>query len=178
MTQHYYENCEDLNDIEYTLKLYNSLSGSINLLEHTSQLVIFFRTDRRPLKEAQDLLRLEPIMAANTWFTEWEKGVQKADWPNKCLITWGTRDDIKSCIIGFVRLVKLRFDLAPGTSITPTFINSDIIENIFCQYRATYNGPGTNPPYRIVQKLATTVTLEQSTVSRRSNTGRAYATQT
>lgn len=165
--------CLQLSYIFYSNNNKCYFTGAIDLLKQTSKLVKFFREDKRPLTDSQDLGRLDTILEVNTWFSTWETDMVSAGQPNKCMVTAETRQDIKSCILGFVRLVKLRYDIAPGTGIYPTLVNSDVIENIFCQYRATYNGASANPPLRVVQKLMTTVTVGQSAVSTHSNAGRS-----
>ena len=54
-----------------------------------------------------------------------------------------TREDIDSLIYGFVSLLKsaqtLKLALLPG------YVNSDLIENWFCQHRGLRNGFNMNP---------------------------------
>jgi len=58
-----------------------------------------------------------------------------------------------------------------SSSIVPNRINSDIIENVFCQQRGLYNGNNTNPTYLNYCRTMNAVILGQATISRKSNAG-------
>ena len=64
-----------------------------------------------------------------------------------------------------------------GPAITPGLINSDIVENIFCQQRATYNGGNTNPTAQQYKTTLNSIILGQDSVSSKGNcpTAKAYA---
>lgn len=50
-------------------------------------------------------------------------------------------------------------------------VNSDIIENIFCQQRAQYHGANTNPNYNQYRTGITSIILGQTTTSKKLNAG-------
>lgn len=58
-----------------------------------------------------------------------------------------------------------------SASIIPCRLNSDVIENIFCQQRTLLNGANTNPTYLGYCYSMNSVILGQATISRKSNTG-------
>ena len=85
----------------------------------------------------------------------------------KHMISNQTRADICSLLIGFDELCsELRNN---SCSIVPNRINSDVIENVFCQQRGLYNGNNTNPTY--LNYCRTINDLGQATISRKSNAG-------
>jgi hypothetical protein len=59
----------------------------------------------------------------------------------------------------------------PNMSIYPSRINSDPVENHFCQKRRVYNGNMTNPIYATYQKSNNSIILGQTSVSKKSNAG-------
>ena len=54
-------------------------------------------------------------------------------------------EDIFATIEGFQQLCSCINQEYPGWSIIPAMINSDPIENIFCQHRDKFNCNNTNP---------------------------------
>lgn len=58
-----------------------------------------------------------------------------------------------------------------SASIIPCRLNSDIIENIFCQQRNLHNVANTNPTYLGYCYSINSVILGQETISRKSHTG-------
>ena len=146
------------------------LDDTIALLRATSVIVSTFR-DRRPIVDIEDK-RLDDIMTALSWFNDWEAHVnsKKKPVPNrdKQLMSVQTREDLNSCIIGFNTLCRntLRHT---RHSIVPARINSDVIENIFCQQRGIINGNNTNPTFYQYVKNINTVIIGQNAVSKDSN---------
>ena len=61
--------------------------------------------------------------------------------------------------------------LGKRNRITPAFINSDVIENHFCQQRGTCNGLNTNPTLAQYGPSNTSICLSQTSVSAKSNSG-------
>ena len=57
------------------------------------------------------------------------------------------------------------------SSLVPARINSDVIENIFCQQRGIINGNNTNPTFYQFVKNINTVIIGQSAISKSCNTG-------
>ena len=58
-----------------------------------------------------------------------------------------------------------RFHENPGSSINPYRINSDTVENQFCQQRGMYHGNQANPNYYQFARGTTSIILGQHTVS-------------
>ena len=106
------------------------------------------------------------------WFRTWENEVKSNEVENKekkqqQLISFQTRQDIASLLIGFDELCSEKFNTSFG-SITPSRINSDAIENPFSQQRGLHNGANTNPNYLTFSQC---FNLGQTSISRKSNTG-------
>jgi hypothetical protein len=140
------------------------LDVTIELLQCTSVLIKNFR-DSRPITDASDE-RLQENYDALQWFIKWENSVKQDSTiqnKEKHLISHQTRQDIVSSVLGFDELCKHKFKKSHA-SIVPSRVNSDVIENIFCQQRTLHNGANTNPTY------LNSVILGQASVSRKSNT--------
>lgn len=108
---------------------------------------------------------------------EWEKEVHDTTIPtrekNKKLMTSECREDMKSMVIGFYETAKILFS-AGCTSILPSRMNNDVVENFFCQQRTLYNGANKNPNHH--QYAYTINSIIQCQVSimakgKRSNSG-------
>ena len=170
---------EDVLDKEmlYLMKTYadtqgdnaENLKGTIEFLENTSILVENFR-DHRAIRDIGDerLLQNQKVLE---WFQDWENSVQSNSEikdKEKHLISHQTRADICSLLIGFHEMCsdKLKKD---SSSIVPNRINSDVIENVFCQQRGLYNGNNTNPTYLNYCRTMNAVILGQATISKKSN---------
>ncbi|XP_014664264.1 PREDICTED: uncharacterized protein LOC106806734 isoform X2 [Priapulus caudatus] len=153
----------------------DSLNGAIQLLEATSVLIANF-TDTRPITSVEDD-RLHCNARALQWFTSWEDGVMSdlqdtAIVKRKKLMSQETRFDMKSAILGFGSLVRQKQKTHPGTSINAARVNSDSVENIFCQQRAISHGANDNPNYKQFMYGMNTIILTADTVnSSRCNTG-------
>ena len=78
-----------------------------------------------------------------TFFHVWEKEFASPKEKVKHLITKETREDIDSCVYGFVNLLKVAQKL--DITLRPGYINSDLIENWFCQHHGLRNGFNQNP---------------------------------
>ena len=109
------------------------------------------------------------------WFQKWRTQVaQRQDLAaaerNKLFISPKTMFDISSTIIGFKELLKLAFKKHPGCSIAANRINSNIVENVFCQQRGL-NGQNDNPNYVQYQSTMNSILLGQTSVTKKSNTG-------
>ena len=150
----------------------DEIQGSVDLLKHTSTLISCFR-DKRPIYESNDL-RLQKNIETLHYFQQWEEQVSKSNLKpcekERSLISKQTRDDLKSLILGFDYLCNSRIS-RNGYSVTPCYINSDPIENIFCQERGIHNGLNTNPTYYQYSKAINSVILGEKSISRKSNTG-------
>ena len=147
------------------------LDSTIELLENTSILVSNFR-DNRPIREIGDY-RLAENRKVMEWFREWESDIlSKKDIKDKekLLISHQTRADLCSLILGFEELCAHRLKTCSG-SVIPSRLNSDVIENVFCQQRGLHNGNNTNPTYLNYARTMNTVILGQTSISRKSNAG-------
>ena len=146
------------------------LDDTVALLRATSVIVSTFR-DRRPIADIEDK-RLDDINTSLTWFNDWEVHVNSKSLSTtgkeKQLMSYQTREDLNSCLIGFTQLCKntLRYS---RRSIVPARINSDVIENIFCQQRGIINGNNTNPTFYQYVKNVNAVIIGQNAVSKNSN---------
>ena len=148
----------------------HELDSTIELLEHTSVLVKTFR-DRRPIHDYSDT-RLLANRRSLEWFRKWETEIKSSDIENKekHLISFQTREDIASLLIGFDELCFEKLNRSFG-SITPNRVNSDAVENLFSQQRGLHNGANTNPDYLTFSRSVNSIILGQSSISRKSNAG-------
>jgi hypothetical protein len=147
------------------------LQGVIDMLIHTSKLIANFR-DTRPLKLLSDN-RLSDNKKALDWFETWEANLTRKSTAEKarCLMSYQCREDLRSCVIGFHELCVSHLTENPNSSIIPSRINSDVVENHFCQQRGLHSGNNTNPNYATYQKSVNSIILGQNTISRKSNSG-------
>ena len=147
------------------------IKAAIALLERTSFLVDFFQ-DSRPVTDVADA-RLRKFTEVYNWFKSWEKsesGNESTSKRHRGLFTMETREDIDFLYYGFMSLVEYSVnELKHG--VVPSRINSDIIENVFCQQRSLYHGATTNPTYNAYRTGINSVILGQATVSKKSNAG-------
>ena len=142
------------------------LNSTIELLEHTSILVAVFR-DMRPIKEISDD-RLKQITSVLDWFMEWESEIKSsksipAKLKDKHLISDQCRQDLQSLILGFRQICLIRLS-SPGATLVPGRVNSDPIENFFCQQRAKHHGANSNPNYQSYLTGINSIILGQSTI--------------
>ena len=144
MRNHLAEHVLDEDMLQLMLHFKNSLGldgckldGCIELLRQTSTLIKIFR-DNRPVTSTDDM-RLANLSQVLQWFHTWEDEIMKAYGTpkerNKHLMTEEARQDLDSCIVGLQQLVILYQAKFPGASIILSRINSDVIENHFCQQR-------------------------------------------
>ena len=152
------------------------LDSSIEFLEHTSLLVKCFR-DVRPIQEiCDDHLQKNQVVLA--WFSNWESEVLSKTIKNKDkekqMISAQCREDLDSLILGFHEICKMRLS-KPSATIVPGWVNSDPIENFFCQQRAKHNGANTNPNYYSYLTGINSIILGESTISSKSNAGKVAA---
>lgn len=151
------------------------MASVLQFLKYTSSIVSLF-TDSRPIKDIHDA-RLKSFSEVYSFFKAWESEHLQSDEKNKrhkSLVTMETREDIDFTYYGFMSLVKKTlFELK--IEIVPSRINSDIIENIFCQQRALYHGANTNPNYNEYRTGINSIILGQTTTSTKSNAGKHSA---
>ena len=149
----------------------NLLDDTIDLLKATSTVVSVFR-DRRPICDVEDQ-RLHNLNESLRWFNDWENHIMNrsdlaATEKGKMLMSQQTREDLNSCIVGFTKLCKDTMK-SDKHSIVPARINSDVIENVFCQQRGIINGANTNPTFYQYSKNVNSIILGQNTISKNAN---------
>ena len=142
------------------------LNGAIELLQKTSCLISNFR-ERRPIHTLDDT-RLSQNKAIQSWFLEWETKAKTS----KEIMSTMCHENIQSSIVGFEKLCKSTIQDKQGWSITPAMINSDPIENTFCQQRGKFNGLNTNPTALQYRRNINGVILGQAAISTKSNSAR------
>ncbi|XP_061171803.1 uncharacterized protein LOC133181293 [Saccostrea echinata] len=144
------------------------LSSSIRLLEATSIICDIFCSINHPVTSMEDP-RIAEIFQALQFFNRWEADTLDSSptLAKKNLMTKETRDDINSSLVGFTSLC--RQTIGKGNTLNPGFLNSDLIENFFCQQRGIRNGLNSNPTLAQFGKSSTAVILGQCIVSRRAN---------
>ena len=149
----------------------DELGGTLELLKQTAFMVRFFR-DPRPITSTDDP-RLASLKESYNWFKSWEKertGDKGAHRRENGLLTMECREDLDFLFHGFMSLVELcNNDLK--IDLVPSRVNSDVIENIFCQERSLYHGANTNPNYNEYRTGINSIILGQTTTSRKSNVG-------
>ncbi|KAK6169023.1 hypothetical protein SNE40_020153 [Patella caerulea] len=149
----------------------SKLDATIDLLKSTSTLIQNFR-DSRPITDASDDRPLQNNDAVQ-WFIKWGNDVKNditIKNKEKSLISHQTREDIVSVVMGFNELCFYKLKRS-NSSIIPNRVNSDVIENSFCQQRPLHNGANTNPTYLGYCHSVNSVILGQTSISRKSNTG-------
>jgi hypothetical protein len=149
----------------------HKLDATVEMLTHTSALIRNFR-DPRPITDISDD-RLKENDDALKWFIKWERSVKYDDGirnKEKHMISHQTREDIISSVMGFQELCNYKLKMS-NASIIPSRINSDVIENMFCQQRTLHNGANTNPTYLGYCNSVNSVILGQTSISRKSNAG-------
>jgi hypothetical protein len=146
----------------------NELDGIIQFLEQTSFLVNF-SNDQRPVTQATDD-RLSKLLGVLQWFEAWETSItclKNAKYTKRKLMTQETRADLASVVKGFIHLAKTI--TARGETVVPGRINSDIVENFFCQQRGVCCGQNTNPTYAQYQSNVNSIIIGQTSISKKSN---------
>ena len=144
------------------------LSATITLLEHTSFLVTFYSDCHKKISTTKDT-RIHDLMTTLEFFHTWEEQFSVPKDKVKHLITKETRQDIDSCIYGFVSMIGVVEKL--GLAILPGYINSDLIENWFCQHRGLRNGFNQNPTLAQISGATNTNIITGSVVSSKGNVG-------
>ena len=150
----------------------SKLDATIAFLQNTSILVEVFR-DSRAITGYDDT-RVTKVRKVYQWFKEWETWSMKRNARSfkekeSALLTSQARQDLDSCLLGFDELAKTFQSICPGFSLLPCIINSDSIENLFCQQRAIHNGANQNPTYAAYKKAVNAITLLQPVISRKAN---------
>lgn len=115
------------------------------------------------------------------WFQEWKQEIStlKSTGINttKMLISYKCLEDIDSMLLTFKEICRIHLRKYPNSYIVPSRINSDIVENHFCQQRGMYNGCTSHQTYSNYCTTVNSVILGQSLKSRgrKSNAGLSAA---
>ena len=146
-----------------TLKDPSQLTGTIEFLTHTSFIVSLFN-NTLPLTNTADE-RLRQVPEVYRFFEDWVSE-EKAT-----TMTRETREDTLYLLSAFSSLSELL--LSRNQSLYPSRINSDIVENFFCQQRSLFNGSNTNPTALQYGKTVNSILIgvRSTTAAKRSNTG-------
>ena len=146
------------------------LQGTLALLQQTSVLISVLN-DNRHITSLEDS-RIDELLEVSRWFAHWEKEEKgKTRGKNATLMSSETMEDIQYCCLSMVAIIKRR--VSAGETILPSRINSDIIENFFCQQRATLHGACSNPTYLQYAKGVNSVLLASRSkgAAKKSNPG-------
>ena len=140
----------------------------------TSILVKNF-TSPLPYTSIKDARFVENRRVLN-WIEDWEVEVSgrvdlNASDRNKLIFSDKLLFDLKSMIIGFQQICSISFELNPGSIIKSMFVNSDLVENIFCQVRGG-NGQNSNPTYCQYGPTINSILLVQTCSTSKSNAGK------
>ena len=152
-----------------TLKDRDSLSSTIELLYQTKILVeIFHNKVSSAAIQSPDDPRIAQLQSVLDFFVKWESQHKN----KRFIMTNETRDDIHSSISGFISLVR---HITPmGISINPGYLNSDGVENFFCQQRGVCHGNNTNPSLAQYGPAVNAIIIGQPPISRKSNSGGSH----
>ena len=147
------------------------LDKTIELLEHTSKIIDLFR-DRRPVADINDE-RLTVLTDFETWIDKWLENVQSktnlsASDRAKKFISKETHNDLLSMLRGFKQICRIRI-INQQRSVVPAGVNSDVIENFFCQQRTICHGSNSNPTVHQYKYAVNSIILGQNAVSKKSN---------
>ena len=86
----------------------------------------------------------------------------------KSFLSKETYIDSRSMLQGFLAICEKRINIQ-NKSIIPARINSDIVENFFCQQKTTCHGSTTNPSAHQHKYGINATILGQTAVSKKSN---------
>ena len=169
---------EFLNDDMYNLMIkYQAslkdgkhLEATVELLDNTRQIIKVFR-DPRPIIDMSDS-RLDKFSKFDQWLMNWSDSLKKLECTqnerSKLFLTTETFSDTISMLRGFKEICKIRIE-KQKKNVVPAGINSDIVENFFCQQRTVCHGSNTNPNVLQYKYGINATILGQSSVSEKSN---------
>lgn len=108
------------------------------------------------------------------WIEDWEVEISgrvdlNASDRNKLIFSDKLLFDLKSMIIGFEQICNISFHLNPGCISKSMYVNSDLVENIFCQVRGG-NGQNNNPTYCQYGPTINSILLGQTCSTSKCNT--------
>ena len=150
MRNHLAENILDFEMLnlmrQYQASMKNNevFAAVLQFLGVTSTIIQIFRSPI-PIKEISDD-RLQELHTAHKYFVDWKQYVisNKLNM-RKCFITSETMMDIGFLVNGFISLCDMACKQGHNDGVIAARINSDVVENIFCQQRTLFNGANVNP---------------------------------
>ena len=123
----------------------------IKLLEQTSKIVRIFND--KSLITAKSDKRLAALQEVLQYFQQFRAKPSKESFTRQCL------EDLECCIIGTLEIIERI--LGRGDRVNLGYVNSDVIENHFCQVRTLYNGANNNPTYFAYNYIQNSIVLTQ-----------------
>lgn len=148
------------------------LDMTVEFINITSTIIDIFHSNV-PFTSAEDS-RLECLKACSAWLDQWESEVKLAPGTasdrSKMIISAKTMFDVRSMISGFCAIVREVVSRSPGSQIMAWRVNTNLVENIFCQQRG-YHGQNDNPKYGQYASGMNSILLGQKTSTVKNNTG-------
>ena len=146
--------------------------STIQFLEQSSKLIEVFHS-YIPITNLHDD-RFDESESVLLWFQNWQAEVSNAPGTlserRKMFMSEKTFFDLKSMVLGFRQLCKETFREHSSVFILPWRINTNLVENIFCQQRGLH-GQNDNPRYIQYQNGINSVLMGCRTSTTKSNTG-------
>ena len=158
----------DTSMLDLMLKYQSSLArssdveGAVSLLKVTSKLVNFVTYTGRINTMQHPLIK--ELISVKNYFVEWQT---ECCTDRKSMLTDETMADIQYYIVGVLELLRVALNF--GYELSPANINSDVLENIFCQQRGIYHGNNTNPSVHQYSYGINSVIIGQKSISNKSN---------
>ena len=115
----------------------------------------------RPLTQFDQ--RIETLHELKNFILTWDKSPPKEKLSSQCM------EDIFSYLLGMISLHN-QVSQRGYNVLVPGRLNSDAVENLFCQQRGVRNGLNTNPNYASYSKSTNAIILTQTAISKKSNT--------
>lgn len=128
-----------------------NLDEVIKLLGITSKLVSIFN-DMKPVTSLGDP-RLVELRSAVHYFKAFHDLKAEDTFTTECL--W----DLNCCIEGILELCDIA--IPQNRSVVIGLLNSDVLENHFCNVRTLYNGANRNPTYKGYCNIQNSILLTQ-----------------
>lgn len=147
------------------------LDSSIELLTHTARVIQLFH-DKLPIRSTSDY-RLNHLGSLLCYLRKWK---DSTNGDNKLFISAKLFFDLQSMILGFKSIVAIKLTQFSNGIIKPAITNQDLVENHFCQVRAS-NGQNNNPTWKLQEAVQNSIRYGQTTISKKSNAGRMLNTR-
>lgn len=149
-----------------TLSKPEELDATIELLEHTSELISIF-LDKISIDSPKDP-RMNKLKEAYKYFSQFLNKDPKESFTSQ------TSYDVLCTIGGLIELFE---DMSvENVAVVPGNVNSDIVENYFSIIRGLFNGSSDHPNYFQYKTMTNAAILTQPQLSRKRNANidRAY----